>query len=105
MERAAKSLSQQFKARLEQCLESLDRGLQHLCGQDGAAIGVQGVKALTQAADMLYKLHALEEGKPTDITGRVRITPQNLFNKLKEIDPFGEYGGDGKSDSNGPTVN
>lgn len=98
-----KELKPQFRERLQQCLDALDRGLQHMAEQDGAAIGVQGVKALVQAADMLYKMHALEEGKPTDIVGRMQMTPNTLMRKLAEVDPFGMYGK--KPDTDGSSVN
>lgn len=75
---------------LDKTLTIIDKTIEVFTGKE-EGMSVRDVKDLTVVAAELHRIASLEEGKPTEILGRTKLTHKSVLERLKRADPFVSY--------------
>ncbi len=80
-----KTEKERYHRVLDQFLTAAERGIRHI-NASNAEISPRDISSLTSAAKVLYEMIQLEQGKPTAITGRAKVTRADVLKKLQQND-------------------
>lgn len=80
-----KTEKERYHRVLDQLLTATERGVKHLLGSN-AELSPRDINSLTTASKVLYEMIQLEQGKPTQITGRAKVTRAEVLKKLQQND-------------------